>query len=116
MVSRTVPIDSGTIVMYSLHQPFAIRCNGGSAGNFCAGSDRLSVTVSQQIVTKGKEEMWDFVAVHSSQQPDGTLNTRVLLCHPDWDEPLEIVNIASRPGKGIGAEVTGVVSRPNGKA
>lgn len=94
---------------------FYLCGDAGSAGHFAASSDRLSVTVSQKTVLKGKEQMWDFVVVHSRQTLDGTLHTRVLLCHPEWDEPLEIATIESRPGQGIGAEITGVVSQSNGR-
>ena len=49
--------------------------------------------------------MWDFVLVLSDRK-DGLLTTRVLLCHPDWDEPLEIAAVESDPEK-MKVQVTG---------
>jgi len=91
--------------LYSFSQierPFHLRCDVGAAGSFSANADRVSVIVSQQLLRDGRQQMWDWVVVHSKQAPDGTLSTRVLLCNPDWDEPLEIVNVESRPEQNVG--------------
>ena len=60
-------------------------------------ADGVSVRVSQTITRAGIDQMWDFVLVLAQQGSDGTLRTRVLLCHPDWDDPLEIASIESTP-------------------
>ena len=41
--------------------------------------------------------MWDSVAVYTQEDADGTLVVRVLVFSPDWDEPLQIARISSRP-------------------
>jgi hypothetical protein len=53
------------------------------------------MTLGQRIVRNGAEQLWDFVLVLAKQEGDGTLSTRVLLCHPDWNEPLQVVSIQS---------------------
>jgi hypothetical protein len=92
-----------------IERPFQLRCDAAGAGSFSAITDRLSVTVSQKILRDGEEQIWDTVVVHSAAQPDDTLRTRVLLCNPEWDEPLEIANVESRSldpaSRGIAAKL-----------
>src|SRR5438045_2541382 len=78
-------------------QSFRIRCDTGASGVFDAGANRVSAAVGQNISRDGTQQMWDFLVVLSQQGSDGTLRTRVLLCHPDWDDPLEIASIESTP-------------------
>src|SRR5690349_17764937 len=80
---------------------FAVRCDAASAGSFSATSDRLSISVGQQISRGDREQMWDWILIQSSCRSDGSLNTRVLLCNPNWDEPLEIANVESRPDQDV---------------
>jgi len=85
-----------------LHEPehdraFHINCEAASAGAFRAGTDSLTVTVAQQIRRKGVEEMWDSIGIYADRDPDGTMIVRVLVFNPDWDEPLQIACIRSRP-------------------
>lgn len=77
-------------------RPFYVKSDAGAAGSFSASADQIFVTVSQRVLRDGKEQIWDCVVVHSNTELDGTLRTRVLLCNPDWDEPLEIANVESR--------------------
>ncbi len=49
------------------------------------------------MLRHGVEETWDSVAVEGREQQDGTLVVRVLVFNPDWDEPLQIACIRSRP-------------------
>ena len=77
---------------------FSIKCDGGNTGSFCASIENLSVILSQRISRRGSQEMWDFVLLLSELQ-NGMSVTRVLLCHPDWDEPMEIARIESRLDK-----------------
>jgi len=82
---------------------FRIRCEGNRAGSFLASTDKLTVTVGQRIVRNGIREMWDFVFVSAEQSIDGQLKTRILLCHPDWDDPVELACIESnREGVTVG--------------
>jgi hypothetical protein len=43
--------------------------------------------------------MWDSVSVYAQEDQDGTLIVRVMVFNPDWDEPLQIACIRSRPGE-----------------
>jgi hypothetical protein len=36
-------------------------------------------------------------AIEGKEQPDGSLLVRILIFNPDWDEPLQIASIQSRP-------------------
>ena len=75
--------------------PFRIHCNAGAAGSLSAATERLSVTIGQRIVRWGSVQIWDGLLILANQQGDGTLLTRVLLCNPAWDEPVEIAAIES---------------------
>jgi hypothetical protein len=72
------------------------------------------VTISQRILRDGKEQTWDCVLVQSREQLDGSLTTRVLICNPDWDEPLEVATIESKPEQGR-AEILTQAAQPNAK-
>lgn len=76
---------------------FRVSCDAGKAGNFQADTDSLWVRVAQRIRRRGTEEMWDSVAIESATAQDGTLVLRVVVFNPDWDEPLQIASIRSRP-------------------
>jgi hypothetical protein len=58
----------------------------------------LSVFVSQWIRKGGREILWDSVIVRCEEERDGTLTLRVIVANPDWDRPLQIAYIRSRPG------------------
>jgi len=77
---------------------FQVGCGTGEGNRFAIGTDSLAVTVGQRIRRDGSEEMWDSVGVYAQQEEDGTLVVRVLVFNPDWDEPLQIACIRSRPG------------------
>lgn len=76
---------------------FRVSCDAAKTGNFQADTDSLWVKVAQRIRRRGTEEMWDSVAIESTAEPDGTLVLRVIVFNPDWDEPLQIASIRSRP-------------------
>jgi len=86
--------------MYSrdqIERPFQVKCDAGGAGSFGANAQRVFVTVGQRILRDGREQMWESVVVLAAKERDGTLRTRVLLCNPEWDEPLEIAHVESKP-------------------
>lgn len=90
--------------------PFSIRCNGGTEGSLSVTTRKLSVTIAQRIVRGGIDQMWDFLLVLADRK--GTqLTTRVLLCHPDWDEPVEVASIESNGGN-LKVALTHTESRP----
>lgn len=61
-------------------------------------SPGLSVLVSQWIRRNRREELWNSVIVRCDEEPDGTMTVRVIVANPDWDQPLQIACLQSRPG------------------
>ena len=78
-------------------KPFRIGCEAGNGNRFHVQTDSVSVTVSQRVLREGVLEMWDSVSVHAKQDIEGVLVVEVLVFNPDWDEPLRIASIWSRP-------------------
>lgn len=78
---------------------FHVSCKAAEENQFCVGTEFASVTVGQLIQRNGRAEMWDSVAVYAGKDHDGTLLVRVMVFNPDWDEPLQIACIRSRPGE-----------------
>ena len=76
---------------------FQLNCKAASAGAFRVGTDSLTLTVAQRVRRNGVEEMWDSIGIYAEEDPDGTLIVRVLVFNPEWDEPLQIACIRSRP-------------------
>ena len=79
-------------------KPFLIKCDAGESGQLCSSARRASITVGQRILRDGAEEMWDSVVVLCQGESGGALTIRVVLCHPDWDEPREIACLRSWVG------------------
>ena len=77
---------------------FEVECRAGEAGSLVVGSESLSVQIGQRLLREGSGEMWHSVAVYANEEEDGSLVIRVLVFNPDWDEPLQIARITSRPG------------------
>jgi hypothetical protein len=77
--------------------PFQLRCEAGDANRFSVKTDSVSVTVSQRVLREGVLEMWDSVSVHAKRDIEGVLVVEVLVFNPDWDEPVRIASISSRP-------------------
>src|SRR5689334_9897595 len=76
---------------------FEVHCNAGEAGELCVGTDSVSVQVGQLVRTHGVEEIWHSIGVYAKEDEEGNLVIRVLVFHPDWEEPLQIASIRSRP-------------------
>jgi len=76
---------------------FHVACRAAGENRFCLGTESVSVTVGQLIQRYGGREMWDSVSVYAKGDHDGTLVIRVIVFSPDWDEPLQIACIRSRP-------------------
>ena len=79
-------------------QKFEVECRAGEAGSLVAGSESLSIQIGQRLLREGSREMWHSVGIYANEEEDGSLVIRVLVFNPDWDEPLQIARIASRPG------------------
>ena len=76
---------------------FHVSCKASDENQFCVGTDSISVSVGQLIQRRGRTEMWDSVGVYAEEDRDGTLVVRVMVFNPDWDGPLQIACIQSRP-------------------
>jgi len=74
-----------------------VDCDAATAGKFRANTNSVWVKVGQRIRRGGVQEVWDSVAVEGHQEPDGTIVAQVLIFNPDWDEPLQIASLRSRP-------------------
>jgi hypothetical protein len=79
---------------------FEVRAHAGSAGHLEVGSDTASVRIGQRIRRGGREEIWDSLLVECKEGADGTVTVEIVLCHPDWDEPVRIALIESNPKAG----------------
>jgi hypothetical protein len=77
---------------------FEVECRAGAAGGLSVGSEFVSVKVGQRVRRDGGEEMWHSVGVYAKEDENGNLVIRVLVLDPDWEEPLQIAAIKSRPG------------------
>ena len=78
---------------------FHVSCKAAEENHFRVGTESVSVTVGQLIQRNGRAEMWDSVGVYAQEDREGTLVVRVMVFNPDWDEPLQIACIRSRPGE-----------------
>jgi hypothetical protein len=76
---------------------FRVCCEADKAGRSLVQTDSLWVRVGQHVLRQGAREMWDSIAVEGKKEPDGSLVARVLVFNPDWDEPLQIACVRSRP-------------------
>lgn len=76
---------------------FLLDCDAGPAGRFRANAGSAWIKVGQRVQRHGTQEMWDSVAVEAKEEEDGTLVVRVIVFNPDWDEPLQIASLRSRP-------------------
>jgi hypothetical protein len=76
---------------------FEVRCHAGSAGHLEVASDSVSVRIGQRICREGKQELWGSLLVECKEQGDGSLAVEVVVFHPDWDEPVRVASLQSRP-------------------
>ena len=74
-----------------------VDCDAGQVGSFRANTESVWIKVGQRVRRNETQEIWESVAVEGKEQPDGSLLVRVLIFNPDWDEPLQIASIQSRP-------------------
>ena len=81
---------------------FEVRCDATPNGHLQVKTQALSVGVAQLVKRDATEEMWQSVLVVCEENEDGLLTTKVIVCHPDWEQNLQIACIRSRnpePGK-----------------
>jgi hypothetical protein len=89
-----------TIAWSTQERQFRVSCNAAEENRLRFGVESAFVTVGQLIQRHGRIEMWDSVGVHAQEDRDGALVIRVMVFNPDWDEPLQIACIRSRPRGG----------------
>jgi hypothetical protein len=75
---------------------FEVRCDASDHGQLQVRTHSLSVAVRQLIKENATEEFWQSVLVICEESADGSLATKVIVCHPDWDQNLQIASIRSR--------------------
>ena len=78
------------------NRAFQIDCSANPVGSLRAAADSLSVTIGQRVRRVDGEERWDSVIIQCKEESD-VPTVRVLVCHPDWDEPLQVACIRSQP-------------------
>jgi|SRR5712691_11487317 len=86
------------------NQKFKVRCHVGDSDDVEVASDSVLVQIEQRIRREGKAEMWVSLQVRCKEQEDSSLAVQVVICNPDWDEPLRIASIQSNPRNANAAE------------
>src|SRR5262249_36336608 len=76
---------------------FGIRCRAGESATLRASGDSLSIQIGQRVLNEGSEEIWHSVAIYAGEDEQGNLIIRVLVSNPNWEEPLQIAKLISRP-------------------
>jgi hypothetical protein len=74
---------------------FEVRCTAKPNGELHVKTQSLSVAISQAIHRNGSEEMWESILIICQREEDGTINSKVIVSHPDWDHNLQIASIKS---------------------
>ena len=82
--------------------PFRVTGDAGKWGKFQIDAGWFSFAVAQKFRQAGAEPegMWESLGVYCTQELDGELVIRVIVFNKDWDSPLQIARIASRPEDG----------------
>src|SRR5260370_19584355 len=75
---------------------FEIHCDAGDAGRLHAKTNSVSVRVGQRVRRNGAAEIWDSVIILCEETQQGTLSAKIIVCHPDWEQQLQIAHIQSR--------------------
>lgn len=76
---------------------FSARCEVRDTSSSSKNVQNLRLSISQRLRTHNVEQSWDTVIVQCGEESDGTLTVKVIISNPDWDEPLQIANLRSRP-------------------
>src|SRR5882762_7659219 len=86
------------------NQKFKVRCHAGDSDHHELASDSVLIQIEQRIRRESKEEIWVSLQVKCDEREDDSLAVQVVLCNPDWDEPLRIASIQSNPKNGNSAD------------
>jgi hypothetical protein len=76
---------------------FEVQCSAGKSGSLHVSAESLSVQVGQRVLREGAKEIWHSVNIFANEDQSGSLVIRVLVSNPDWEEPIQIASITSRP-------------------
>ncbi len=76
---------------------FEVRCHAHDRGDFCVSADFVSVKLAQRLRRNGAQEMWQSVVLLAKEDNEGNLVIEVLVCNPEWDDPMRIASLKSRP-------------------
>jgi len=73
---------------------FQIHCDAGNAGSLQARTKSVSVRIGQRIGVQAGE-FWDSIIVLCEEAEEGVLSAKIIVCHPDWDQHLQVAHIRS---------------------
>jgi hypothetical protein len=90
-------MQNDRVLAVSNNRKFQVSCDADGSGRFRCETNSLWVKVGQRVRRHKVEEMWDSVTVACGEEQDGTLTVRIVVFNPDWDEPLQIACVRSRP-------------------
>lgn len=76
---------------------FHVECDAGQRGCLRTTTDTLSIDAGQQIRRGEDVVTWNSVSIFSKQEADGTLSLRIIIFHPDWEEPIQVACLRSWP-------------------
>lgn len=76
---------------------FHVDCDAGRRGCLRTTTDTLSIHAGQQIRRGEDLEAWNSVSIYSMHEADGSFSLRVIVFHPDWEEPIQIACLRSWP-------------------
>ncbi len=76
---------------------FQVNGDLGKWGQIRIEARWFSLAGAQRIRRGGADQMWNSVGLYCTQEMDGSLVMRVIVFNPDWDTPLQIARIVSRP-------------------
>ena len=74
---------------------FQVHCDASDAGRLHVKTSSLSIRVGQRVGIKSTEQMWDSILILCEETEDGTLSAKVIVCHPDWEQQLQVAHIQS---------------------
>jgi|GEM_PF-6030901 len=74
---------------------FEIHCDAGNAGSLHVRTNSASVRIGQRIGIQAAE-FWDSIIILCEELEDGVLSAKIIVCHPDWDQHLQVAHIQSR--------------------
>ncbi|MBI3664329.1 MAG: hypothetical protein HY234_14935 [Acidobacteria bacterium] len=88
---------SGRPLAVSDDRKFEVHCDAGAFGSFSVGANGLALRAAQRVRRDGTQEMWESVVIIGKEEENGSLVVQVLICNPEWDEPVEVARIRSQP-------------------